>query len=341
MRIIEKKGKTVDEAIWSGLQELQLTRERVRVEIIEPGSKGFLGLGAKAAQVRLTEVEPEEKISFADLLKADLNMSLKADAVKAKEPARETKPQPRMQEQKPTVTPTLENKPALKVMSEEKINPRTQSTNEMEPQSSLPRRSIRPEYSDRQSDRIRGSYGEHRDSAERRGRQNFTEEKQIAEMDDEVWPIPTEEAPARAYKFAAEMIQAMKLQCRVNVREEDDSIVVNLLGDADDLGILIGKRGNTLDAFQYLLTVVVNRSREEHQRITLNVGDYRKRREETLIRLAKRLAREVESTEKSISLEPMSARERRLIHMALQDSETVYTESAGEDSRRHVVIYKK
>ncbi len=341
MRIINKKGKTVDEAIWSGLQELQLTRERVRVEIIEPGSKGFLGLGAKAAEVRLTEVEPEEKISFADLLKADLNLSLKADPEKAKEPQRETKAQPKVQELKSSASPVVASKPVIQQLSEEKINPRPASKNEPQPQSSLPRQSSRPEYAERQSNRIRGNYSEQRDSSEKRGRQNFAEEKQITEMDDEVWAIPTEEAPARAYKFAAEMIQAMQLKCRVNVRTEEDSIVVNLLGDADDLGILIGKRGNTLDAFQYLLTVVVNRGREEHQRITLNVGDYRKRREETLIRLAKRLAREVESTEKSISLEPMSARERRLIHMALQDSETVYTESAGEDSRRHVVIYKK
>ncbi|MCE5196142.1 MAG: Jag N-terminal domain-containing protein [Negativicutes bacterium] len=341
MRTIEKKGKTVDEAIWSGLQELQLTRDRVRVEIIEPGSKGFLGLGAKAAEVRLTEVEPEEKISFADLLKTDLNLSLKADAEKAKEPLRETKAQPKVQEQKPAAAPAVANKPVGKQLSEEKSNPRPAGTSEAQMRSASPGRNNRPEYSDRQSDRIRGNYGGRHDGSEKYSRQNFAEAKQISETEDEVWPIPTEEAPARAYKFAGEMIQAMQLKCRVDVRAEEDSIVVNLSGDADDLGILIGKRGNTLDAFQYLLTVVVNRGREEHQRITLNVGDYRKRREETLIRLAKRLAKEVEMTEKAISLEPMSARERRLIHMALQDSETVYTESAGEDSRRHVVIYKK
>jgi len=321
MRSIEKKAKTVDEAIWSGLQELQLSREHVSVEIIEPGSKGFLGLGAKPAHVRLTEVPGEEKISFADLLKADLDMSMKSQPVQPKPKKVEpvlVKPILRVIPKDTNILPTTS------VLPQEKITPKIErklpSVEEV-----MPPRRRREDFS---SDRSRPF-------------PNRREGKRISQVEDETWPIPTDEAPKKAYDYATQIIQAMKLKCNVNVRYEEEGILVNLSGDADDLGILIGKRGATLDAFQYLLTVVVNKDHDDHIRVTLNVGDYRKRREETLLRLAQRLAVEVEQTGKSVALEPMSARERRLIHMALQESTGVYTESDGEESYRHVVIYKK
>lgn len=316
MRSIEKKAKTVDEAIWSGLQELQLNRDQVRVEIIEPGSKGFLGLGAKAAHVRLTEVQSEEKVSFAEMIKADLNMSMKP---KERAPEKKTAPV------KP-IPPKPEVKPAISALPQEKISPKT----EKEP----------PIYEKIENKSLRRNKTNTRPETSSRPPMR-RDHKRISRTEDESWPIPIEEAPKKAYEFADQLIQAMKLKCKVNVRTDEDGIFVNLSGDADDLGMLIGKRGSTLDAFQYLLTVVVNRGKDDHVRVTLNVGDYRKRREETLLRLAQRLAGEVEQSGKSVALEPMSPRERRLIHMALQEHAGVYTESAGEDAFRHVVIYKR
>jgi len=321
MRSIEKKAKTVDEAIWSGLQELQLSRENVTVEIIEPGSKGFLGLGAKPAHVRLTEIHGEEKISFADLLKNDLDMSMKSDPT----PPKVKKPEPIA-----TKPPTKEipkgstAQPPLAVLPQEKIAPKKEIKQPVREESEPPRRR-REDFTPTRS----------------RSKPNRREGKRISQVENVDWPIPTEGAPKIAYDYATQIIQAMKLKCRVNVRVDEDGILVDLSGDEDDLGILIGKRGATLDAFQYLLTVVANRDLNDRIRLTLNVGDYRKRREETLLRLAKRLADEVVQTGKSVALEPMSARERRLIHMALQENNLVYTESSGEESYRHVVIYKK
>jgi len=321
MRSIEKKAKTVDEAIWSGLQELQLSRENVTVEIIEPGSKGFLGLGAKQAHVRLTEIQAEEKISFADLLKTDLDMSMKSEPMppKAKkvEPAT-VKPPTKEIPKEPTSQPTVI------VLPQEKIAPKKEIKQPIREEIDPPRRR-REDFTPTRS----------RSMPIRR------EGKRISQVENVDWPIPTEGAPKKAYDYATQIIQAMKLKCRVNVRVEEDGILVDLSGDEDDLGILIGKRGATLDAFQYLLTVVANKDHDDRIRLTLNVGDYRKRREETLLRLAKRLADEVEQTGKSVALEPMSARERRLIHMALQENDHVYTESSGEESYRHVVIYKR
>lgn len=321
MRSIEKKAKTVDEAIWSGLQELQLSREHVSVEIIEPGSKGFLGLGAKPAHVRLTEVQGEEKISFADLLKSDLDMSMTSQP---------TPPKSKKAEIPPVKAPIKEtskeviSQPTISVLPQEKITPKSDRNSQPVEENRGPRRR-REDVSNERSNPL----------PQRR------ESKRISQVEDENWPVPTEGALKKAYDYATQIIQAMKLKCTVNVHAEEEGILVNLTGDADDLGILIGKRGATLDAFQYLLTVVVNKDQEDRVRVTLNVGDYRKRREETLLRLAQRLAVEVEQTGKSVALEPMSARERRLIHMALQESTKVYTESDGEESYRHVVIHKK
>ena len=120
---------------------------------------------------------------------------------------------------------------------------------------------------------------------------------------------------------------------------EDGSLEVEFIGQ--DMGILIGKRGQTLDSLQYLTSLVVNKGRQGYVRVKLDTEDYRNRRKETLENLAKSIAYKVRKTRKPVSLEPMNPYERRIIHSALQGNRYVETYSEGSEPYRHVVVKLK
>lgn len=134
-----------------------------------------------------------------------------------------------------------------------------------------------------------------------------------------------------AKNFLQSVIEAMKIDVKFDIVEEEDCIKFNLHGK--NVGLLIGHRGETLDSLQYLVNVVANKYRtyERYKRIILDAENYRKRREQTLIKLAKKLAQRVMESKENIELEPMSPNERRIIHMALQDHPYVETYSEGEE----------
>jgi spoIIIJ-associated protein len=140
--------------------------------------------------------------------------------------------------------------------------------------------------------------------------------------------------------FLAPILNAMGLEDNMEIEMEGDTLKVKLI--ADKIGIVIGRRGETLDALQYLLGLVVNKESDKFIRVTIDVGNYRKKREDTLIKLANRLADKVSRTRKSVTLEPMNPYERRIIHAALQNCKYVETYSIGDEPNRKVVIrYKK
>lgn len=144
-----------------------------------------------------------------------------------------------------------------------------------------------------------------------------------------------------ARTFLRDVLDKMGVQCEIEVEDTKDSLKVNLVGPK--MGILIGYRGETLDSLQYLLSLVVNKDNKEHdyKRVVLDTENYRRKREETLIRLANRLARNVERYNKKITLEPMNPYERRVIHSALQDYPNIVTHSEGDEPFRRVVIELK
>ena len=139
-----------------------------------------------------------------------------------------------------------------------------------------------------------------------------------------------------AKNFLANVFETMNVKVFMEKMSSDDHVTINLRGE--DLGLLIGKHGQTLDALQYLTNLAANRDAEERVRIILDVEDYRKRRAETLSRLANRLADRVKHRGEKVVLEPMSPHERKIIHMALQDDYRVVTYSEGEEPFRKVVI---
>ena len=144
-----------------------------------------------------------------------------------------------------------------------------------------------------------------------------------------------------AKEFLNKVFSAMDLtvNIKMDVNEEDQAINIELVGD--DMGVLIGKRGQTLDSLQYLVSLVVNKNTENYYKVKLDTENYRARRAATLENLAKNIAFKVKRTKKSVALEPMNPYERRIIHSALQQDKFVTTKSEGEEPYRHVVVILK
>ena len=155
--------------------------------------------------------------------------------------------------------------------------------------------------------------------------------------------IVVSEAPADIeaviVEFLSKVFAAMNLTVKINVNITEESVDVDLVGD--DMGVLIGKRGQTLDSLQYLVSLVVNKKSDKYLRVKLDTENYRERRKETLENLAKNIAFKVKRTKRPVSLEPMNPYERRVIHSALQNDRYVTTKSEGEEPFRHVVVLLK
>lgn len=146
-----------------------------------------------------------------------------------------------------------------------------------------------------------------------------------------------EEAADKAKAFLQEVLEKMGLTVMIEKMIKTDKVVLHIHGN--NLGLLIGKHGQTLDALQYLTNLTANRGQENRHFIMLDVENYRKRREETLKQLAVRLAGRIKHSNDKVVLEPMNGYERKIIHVALQNVPHVRTESEGQDPYRHVVIY--
>ncbi len=144
-----------------------------------------------------------------------------------------------------------------------------------------------------------------------------------------------------ATSFLEKILKAMNIQAKIEVEVNDEDGVVQIDLSGDDMGILIGKRGQTLDSLQYLTSLVINKESDNYLKVKLDTENYRERRKETLENLAKNLAYKVKRTRKQVVLEPMNPYERRIIHSALQNDKFVETHSEGEEPFRKVVITLK
>lgn len=148
-------------------------------------------------------------------------------------------------------------------------------------------------------------------------------------------------AGKRAEEFLSEMLEAMDISCEIRTEFDDQHRILHVELIGDDMGILIGRRGQTLDSLQYLVSLVVNRAGDKYIRVVLDTENYRKKRQKTLEALADKMAAKAVRFGKKMSLEPMNPSERRIIHARLQNSEHVFTYSEGDDPYRHVVIQLK
>ena len=323
--IIETTGKTVEDALAAALEKLGCGREEVTYEVIQEPSGGFLGLwGKREARIRVT-TRPIIRPHHREI---------------------PTPPPPTI-----TAVPREESAPARS--EDDGFDPRAKryhtdlrssarrnaagdgSRTETERRDAAPRRE-RPA----RDDAPRG-YANARPRYEgARGREGGYPPRPRRERSDIPLLPLTDEMAAAAEGFLGKIFAAMGFSVTLNRTDTPTGTIFNMHGE--NLGILIGKHGATLDALQYLTNLVVNKIPETgFARIILDVEDYRARREETLIRLAGHLADKACRIGEEIHLEPMSRHERKIIHMALQDNRRVTTYSAGDNPRRYVVIVPK
>ena len=242
MEYKEFSAKTVDDAITAACQDFFVTSDKLDYEVLEEGSSGFLGIGAKPA-----------------LIKA------------------------RVKEDKEIVKETVKE-PVKEVLKEEK-----------------------------------------------------TFVKETAKVSN----VDAREVEEAAKKFLGEVFDAMEMEVIVDAKYDDAEKALDVDMRGEEIGILIGKRGQTLDSLQYLVSLVVNRGQADYIRVKLDTENYRQRRKETLENLAKNIAYKVKRTKRPVSLEPMNPYERRIIHSALQNDRYVTTYSEGEEPYRNVVIALK
>jgi spoIIIJ-associated protein len=311
MDFSEKWGKDVEDATKLALADLALTIDEVNVIVLEAPTKGFLGIGSKLAKVRVEKKKPLTSEQLRE--KARVEEEEKRLKFKAQEDERRLQAK---QEEEKTEKAKLESKaPAIqrldqKIIDQDKKPERAANTNREEKVFSKPKREDKPFERHRGEDR----------------------KMVIPSASTEVQGSPAE-------AFLQEMTQKMGLDLSINVYEGEESVYVNIGGK--DSGTIIGKRGQTLDAVQYLTSLVVNKDKEKHARVVVNAENYREKREKTLEQLAKRLADKVLKTGKSVRLEPMNPYERKVIHATLQGSTGVTTRSEGEEPYRRVIIELK
>ena len=307
MKQYEFTARTESEAIEQGLQELGVSIADVDVQVVEEGSKGLFGLfGSRPVKVRLTLKDAEED-PLADLLEDKPAKKTEKKAEKA-----EKKVEKKAEKAEEKAEKKTEKKPEKKAekaekKAEKKDEPKAEEKTEEAPKA--PKQEIRP-----------------------------MEKPEVTMIAAEEL---TEDSPAGiAHAFLMELTKLMGVDVTIDMGTDAEGNVFGYI-NGDTLGILIGRRGETLDAVQYLTSLKVNRGREGYTRVTLDTENYRAKREDTLIRLANRMANSALRTGRKVSLEPMNPYERRIIHYALQQTDGVDTHSEGEEPNRHVVITQK
>ena len=300
--LIRVSGKTLEDAITNATIRLGVTSDKIVYTVIEHESKGFLGIGAKDAVI---EVRAKDEADFeAERLKikAEEDAARAAQEAAAKaEAEKKAAQEAAVKEAQKAETLKEDKTPA---QAEETVSETAESVEETAYESA-------PE-------------------AEETPRRR---EREIKPLED------PSEAIAKAEGFLRDVYQAMGME--VDLVSTYDGEVLNVQMNGDDMGILIGKRGQTLDSLQYLVSLVVNKGSSTYVRVKLDTENYRERRKATLENLAKNISVKVKKSRQSVYLEPMNPYERRIIHSALQGDPFVTTYSEGEEPNRKVVVALK
>ena len=304
---IQFSAKTKSEAITKACIELGVSSDQLEIQVISEGSNGFFGIGSKPAVIKVRKIE---SVSEGEEMK-EIVETVKLDSFKEEAP---------VQEEKKTE--------AIKPVKKEIKEPKAVSEKPRQP------KPVKERAAKEKQPR------EFREPKEKQVREKTT--KPVKPVEILTDPEEIKEVENRAKVFLRDVFASMNLG-EVEITSEynttDGSLEVDFEGE--DMGILIGQTGQTLDSLQYLTSLVVNKGKSNYIRVKLDTEDYRKRRKETLENLARGIAYKVRKTRKPVILEPMNPYERRIIHSALQGNKFVETVSEGEEPYRHVVVKLK
>ena len=309
---IQFSAKTKSEAITKACIELGVSSDQLEIQVISEGSNGFFGIGSKPAVIKVRKVVPVSEEEMKEIVE-----TVKLDSIKEEKTFKEEISA--MEERKPE--PVKAAAPKKEAREPKASLPKQEKARQPKPAKERPAREKQPR--------------EPKQAAEKPVKAG----KPIEIITD---PAEIKEVEERARVFLHDVFASMNLG-EVEITSEynttDGSLEVDFEGQ--DMGILIGKRGQTLDSLQYLTSLVVNKGKSNYIRVKLDTEDYRKRRKETLENLARGIAYKVKKTRKTVVLEPMNPYERRIIHSALQGNKFVETVSEGEEPYRHVVVKLK
>ena len=322
MAFVEKTGKSVDEAVAAALEELKITADEAVIEVLEEGKKGFFGFGRKDARVRVSVKEaPAAEETAAPVAEKTVSEAA-SEAVSAVKEAADI-----------AVSTFAKKAESVKAEAASAAEDFSKKAADAAEDFGKKAEAAKDDAVDSAISALNALKSEHygRERSER-PRREFREPRKYAVND---------EAVNAAREFLQKVFNAMRIDVVMEkfISKYDGSVTLRLHGA--DMGILIGKHGQTLDSLQYLTNLVANKNSTERVRVVIDVEDYRDRRIETLTRLARRLADKVKRTGERVALEPMNPHERKIIHMALQRDNRVTTLSEGDDPFRHVVIELK
>ena len=299
-------AKTKNEAITKACIELGVSSDQLDIQVVSEGSSGFFGIGSKPAIIKARKVEESSEEKEIE----KIIDSVKIDALK-EETAKEV--------QKPAVKSVSKAPETKKETSAEKAKEERQP------------KPVREKAS--------------KEKPVREQKEKPAKEKTVRAVKTiEIITDPEEikDIEERALVFLKDVFASMDLgEVTITSKYNTTDGCLEVDFEGEDMGILIGKRGQTLDSLQYLTSLVVNKGKSDYIRVKLDTEDYRRRRKETLENLARGIAYKVKKTRKPVVLEPMNPYERRIIHSALQGNKFVETVSEGEEPYRHVVVKLK
>ena len=326
----EFTAKTVDEAITQACLELGVTSDRLQYDIIQEATSGFLGIGSKPAIIRAGILVMEETAGEQEE-KAAPKMANEAASVSA--PSEKKEEAPKKEEPKSHIVTNDEiEKRAAAAAARARV--------EGNHQEEAPARSQENHRKERYDRRNRGDRHVKNAPAE-----NIPHHEPSKPKPERVVKERTEEEAAElklaAETFLKNVFGAMEINAEISTEYNFEEGAVSCSFEGEEMGLLIGKRGQTLDSLQYLTSLVVNKKTDDYVRVKLDTEGYRSRRADTLNNLARNIAYKVRKTRRPVALEPMNPYERRIIHYALQSNKYVETYSEGEEPYRHVVVAPK
>ena len=306
---VQFSAKTKNEAITKACIELGVSSDQLDIQVITEGSTGFFGFGSKPAIIKVRKLKDASEEDEIEKI---------VDSVKI-----ESFKEERKKEVQKTVQKASVKQPSKHVNKQENKEEKVQKEKQPKPA----------------KEKIS------KEKASREQKEKPAKEKTVkASKEIEIITDPEEikDIENRAFVFLRDIFASMDLgevEIVSKYNTKDGCLEVDFEGN--DMGILIGKRGQTLDSLQYLTSLVVNKGKSSYIRMKLDTEDYRRRRKETLENLARGIAYKVKKTRKPVVLEPMNPYERRIIHSALQGNKFVETISEGEEPYRHVVVKLK
>ena len=295
MEEITVSAKTLDDAITEALIQLGVTSDQLEYDVIEKGNAGFLGIGRKQAVIKARR-KVEKKVNDEPVIDfSDAVKEVMKDSKSDNYHKHNNRDNKKKKDNRKKENYHKNNKNVTASEKTEKVKEETVKTEKKE-------KNDKP----------------HKPVQERK-------EIELAKVEDIT--VKTCE------EFLTNVLKAMDMEVEIKTSiDEEGALCIEMNGD--NMGILIGKRGQTLDSLQYLTNRVANKAQDGYVRVKLDTEDYRRRRKETLENLAKNIAHKVKRTRRSVSLEPMNPYERRIIHSALQGDRSVTTHSEGEEPYR-------